>query len=94
MHSPHRRYNAPESHELHGGRQVDRLVRLARVAFGRLARAQEGKERVWEVEAHEACYCQPPVSQRKSGLERAVRVLLAVARKVDQGCGGEEGQNV
>jgi hypothetical protein len=76
---PHGRNHALDTSEQHHRSQVDHLVRLRGVAFGRLARTQHGQERVGQVELHELRRWEELVLEDEATLECALEVLGAVA---------------
>lgn len=61
------------------------LVRLPVVASGSLASAQKGQERAAQVERHQIRDPKPAVTHGKPAVQRVLRVLLAVAREVEDG---------
>lgn len=58
------------------------LIWVPRVSLRRLARAQEGKERVWKVKRHKLRDGEHAVVHREPAGEAVAGVLLSVARHV------------
>jgi hypothetical protein len=91
---PHGCDYALEADKQHRRREVDGLVWLVLVRARRLACAEVGELRMWQMQLHEALERQAAVVQTEAAGERVVLGLMAMAREMENRRAGKTAHNI